>query len=231
MGQKAKELIQEAEKEGKERTWGYKEWTNKLEEGEDEDEYIQYIPRTEAMKIIGKSGNTAKRIRRESRAHVSAELDDEKEEGCKVRIAGAYDAVDKARSMVFDILRSDGKGRDIEWEDEDYVKVSLQESRRLIGRQGSTVKTIRDKTWAKVHVDQQQEGLTLVRMTGTIEAVEKARNMVNELLDGKRIDDVVADMEEGQWEWRPQRSSRYDDDRRGSWGGGRRDRYDDDRWH
>lgn len=218
--EKAKTLLEKNATDGEKRGWGNKNWTNERDPEEDEDEYKSFLPRQEAMKIIGRGGRTSKRIRYESGAHVVCDIDNEEDQGVPLRIAGTLKAVDAARSMVLDVLKSEGGGDEVDWEEESYIKVSQQEARRLIGKGGENVKRIKDQTKSRVTIDlgdKNEEVPVLVRIAGPMENVKSAQKIIVELLDGRRLDDILEEEQQNSWNNRR-------DDRRRSYGYDRNDR-------
>jgi len=188
--QKAQDMLNSQAAASKERGWGTPGWSKDGDSWGDEDCHVIKVSRADGMKVIGKAGMVSKRIRQESGAHVNLDVDAEDEDGCPVRISGSFEAVDKARSMIIDVLRSE-EPKSAEWQDESYIKISHNESKRLIGKGGAHIKEIRETTRAKIDVDKEGGDVVIVRLTGTLDAVTNTRMMIIELLKGKRIEDVV----------------------------------------
>jgi len=192
----AQDLLNKASDAGKQKGWGNPNWdkTAEPDRGQDEDIMVINLDRANVMKVIGKAGVVAKRLRYESGAHINANLSesDESEEGtCALRVSGTMEAVDKARSMIVDILRSEeASGRDINFQDESYMKIAKNESKRVIGKGGETIKAIRSRTGAKVNAED-VEDLVLLRFTGSFDAVENAREMVMAVLEGKKLEEIM----------------------------------------
>lgn len=190
---KAKDMLHSQAAASKERGWGTPGWSKEGDGWQDEDSHVIKVSRADGMKVIGKAGMVSKRIRQESGAHVNLDVDAEDDEGCPVRISGSFEAVDKARSMIIDVLKSE-EPMYTEWVDESYMKISHNESKRLIGKGGAHIKEIRETCKAKIDVDKETgspNDVVLVRLTGSIDAVSNTRMMIVELLKGKRIEDVV----------------------------------------
>merc|ERR1712060_176108 len=90
--------------------------------------------------------------------------------------------VDKARSMIYDLLTDSGNSEDVEWQSEEFMKVSFTDSKKILGHAGTTVKGIEKATWAKVEIEKVDMGPRLVRVTGSIEAVEQALAKIKETI-------------------------------------------------
>lgn len=145
-----------------------------------EDEETLSISQNDAKKIIGKSGTTAKRIRSESGAIVKIDV---QPEDCTASISGTVEAVDRARSMIHDLLKSTGNGLDVQWESEEFLQVSYIDSKKIIGRAGANIHKIEQSTWAKVEIDRTDTDYRLVRVTGSLEAVDQAISMIQQMLE------------------------------------------------
>merc|ERR1740121_2625719 len=131
----------------------------------------------EARRAIGKNGAMVKRIRSESKTLVQI---DPESEPCTCSISGTVEAVDRARAMVFQVMRSTGGGADVEFEAEEYLKVTYAESKRIVGKSGATIKQIEKDTWAKVEVEKLDHHSHLVRVSGSFDAVDQALAKVME---------------------------------------------------
>jgi len=142
-----------------------------------EDEVFVTMSQQDARKLIGKGGATIKRIRFESGAAVKI---DPQSETCVCNIRGTVEAVDRARAMVCQLMRTAGNGVDVKFEAEEYVCVSFDDSKRLIGKAGANVKKIEQDTWAKVDIEKLEDDTRLVRVTGSFDAVDQAISKIEE---------------------------------------------------
>merc|ERR1712232_1339019 len=89
-------------------------------------------------------------------------------------------------------------------EEESYIKVSQQEARRLIGKGGDCVKRIKQHTGSKITMDQgdkSEESVVLVRIAGPMDNVKSAQRIIVELLDGKRLDDILEEEGDNNSGW------------------------------
>mmetsp|Transcript_126969 Transcript_126969/g.232998 ORF Transcript_126969/g.232998 Transcript_126969/m.232998 type:complete len:776 (+) Transcript_126969:94-2421(+) len=205
--QEQKRKDEKAEREQqKQQDWGggdgqdWKQWDNKKpgedrygkwnrgerekKEHNDDDVFILELEKQKALKIIGQKGAMVKQIGRESSAFLKIELDSEP---ASIRVSGSVDSVDKARTMIYDILASDRiKPRPGDWEDQMFRKCSTEESRKIIGSKGSNIGYIEKKSWAKLQVDNEEGGaFSFVRITGSFEAVDIALTMISDVLNNK----------------------------------------------
>jgi len=148
----------------------------------DEETYIWNMSKEEAMKLIGKGGQMVKAIGKESKAFLKVDPDSLP---ATVRIAGSLDAVNRARAMIYDILRNpSGQPRPGDWSDEEYMRVSQADTKKLVGKAGSTINYIEKKTWAKIKVGRDPGPFVLVKVTGSFESVEEALSMMSDAIDG-----------------------------------------------
>mmetsp|Transcript_45821 Transcript_45821/g.117725 ORF Transcript_45821/g.117725 Transcript_45821/m.117725 type:complete len:497 (+) Transcript_45821:119-1609(+) len=149
----------------------HKQQTWAPDENDIEDEERLTVSSKDASKIIGKAGVSIKRIRYDSKAVVNVE---EQSGHSTVCIRGSVEAVDRARTMISDILSSEQQSQDVEWEAEQYVKLAFEDSKRVVGKGGATKMSIEKETWAKVNIKLAEGEPTLVRITGGFDAVDQA---------------------------------------------------------
>jgi len=154
------------------------------EEDGSEDEATIQVPKEDARQIIGARGFTIKRIRTDSGATIEV---DDKSEPSPIHISGTVKTVDRARAMIFDVRCGnvgDGRRGKVEFEDEEFMKISFDASKKLIGKGGCRILEIQKKSWAKVEVGKSSGEPVLVRITGSFDAVEQACSMIEESLPG-----------------------------------------------
>jgi len=150
-------------------------------EGPDADEEWMEVPRGVVPGLIGKTGETITRLRKDSGAKIDV---NNMAEPPTVNISGTYEAVDKARGMVFDILKifhEMGKVEWPEWTDEDFLKLPHKSYQRLTD---ANIKRIEKDSWATVNVEEAgnwQEKF-MVHVLGPPEAVSEARKLIKEEL-------------------------------------------------
>mmetsp|Transcript_140727 Transcript_140727/g.392247 ORF Transcript_140727/g.392247 Transcript_140727/m.392247 type:complete len:543 (-) Transcript_140727:241-1869(-) len=154
------------------------------EEESSDDEETMNVRMEEAKQVIGKQGAMIKRIRTDSGATIQV---DEKTEPSPIHISGTVKTVDRARAMIFDVIAgnasSNHRGK-VDWEDEEFMKISYEASKKLIGKAGARVSDIEKKSWARVEVGKSTGEPVLVRITGSFDAVEQACSMIEETLPG-----------------------------------------------
>lgn len=152
---------------------------NEGEEAEDE-ETMTLPDRAAVAALFGKGGDTIKRLRADSGAAVKVDA-----AAATVCITGSFEAVDRARGMVYDVLQilaQKGKVDSPEWTDEAIVKIPRASSQRL-----EAAKTqIEKDTWATLTVEGAENArdphTAKVHITGAPQAVEQARVKVKEAI-------------------------------------------------
>merc|ERR1719291_810308 len=162
-----------------------------LDEAADADEEFMELPGRDAVgKVIGKAGDTIKRIRTESNAKVHV-LNAEKtsKEPAVVHFAGTFEAVDRARGMVFDLLKDLEEGGKADWPegtDEDFLMVPQASCKSLVGVEGANIQQIEKDSWATIEIDSAwkdtSKKMVMLEISGGLEAVDKAREQIQELL-------------------------------------------------
>merc|ERR1719284_1520102 len=131
------------------------------------------VTRNDAMRIIGTRGATATNIRKQSGAQVKA---DPEAIPCCVKVTGPLAAVDTARSMILDVLADGTRAGPSQWDDEAYVRVTQQVSKKI--KDQNLLKKVTDDTWAKVEFGREWNGYALLKLEGEISAVARARTML-----------------------------------------------------
>jgi len=157
-------------------------------------EETMQVTHDEAKAVIGPSGAMVKVIRNESGATVVVE---DKIDPCTIQITGSYRTVDRARAMIREVLWEivgsgmAGGGRrgprrkraeEVEWEDEEMMKVSFDDSKRIIGKAGVKISEIQKTSGARVEVGKSTGEPVMVRIQGSYEAVAQACAMVQKTL-------------------------------------------------
>lgn len=138
--------------------------------------------------IMGRGGENLRQIRHESGAEVSFDKKAEKEGNDRFRILGSREQVDAARrlmraklgaSMV--VQASTGLALT---NGEDLMQIELaveqQYVGRIIGKDRETVREMADKSGARIEIEQgtQDQGFSTLRVTGTKQATEKAKELI-----------------------------------------------------
>mmetsp|Transcript_100176 Transcript_100176/g.323125 ORF Transcript_100176/g.323125 Transcript_100176/m.323125 type:complete len:415 (+) Transcript_100176:205-1449(+) len=206
--QQAQDLVNSSVEAGK-RDAEQRRWVQ--EEEDPADDWSMTMSREEAKQIIGRSGAVVKQIRTDSGASVKVE---EKIDPGSVHVTGTIKAVDRARVMIYEVLggnlSSSRRGK-LEFEDEEFMKISYGDSKRLIGKAGSKVGEIEKKSWAKVEVAKSTGEPVLVRIVGSFDAVEQACSLIEEALPGTFQSRKGAD---------PHRKRKWNDDEWQEWRAG-----------
>merc|ERR1719491_2640940 len=138
--------------------------------------------------IIGKEGKTIMQLQIDSGAQVGVS----KEEPGIVRLSGSADCIARAKDMIWDIVdRANAEGGRYNGcgsEHPKWVEETMDVPQRMTGKIVGMGGFIRSDSGAKIHISEDQP--KIVRISGSIDAVSRARDMISSLLkDGQ--EDVV----------------------------------------
>lgn len=137
------------------------------------------IPRTAVGRIIGAGGARVQELQDRSSAKI--DIDRTNPERCLVRFAGTEDAVAAAKVMVQELLEGKvaaGAGDAVQ-----TMEVASIFTGKLIGPGGRQINDIQERSGSKVDIDKTVDPC-IVRMTGSPDAVMKARALVQEVISG-----------------------------------------------
>lgn len=163
-----------------------------------EDQEVLVVSQEDAKKIIGRGGATITRMRTDSSAIIKINTDSEPN---TATISGTIEAVDLARSMIYDVLRSTGRGDDVQWESEEFLQVPFEASKKIIGKGGANISKIEQTTWANVEVEKTEGETRLVRIAGSLEAVDKAISMIQGFIDVSGWQDQKQEQQWSKTDW------------------------------
>jgi len=155
------------------------------------------LPRQIMGRVIGKQGSTINSIRENSGARIDAE--DKDDDMCEFRIQGSPEAIDRAKTMILEIVdkSSNGNSREAgsgdvsggsgggvdsgntEWSSMDFP-VSVMGG--IIGARGAKISEVRQQSGARIQVDK-EDGRCHVTISGTADQVARARSLVQNLAD------------------------------------------------
>jgi len=158
------------------------------------------LPRQIMGRVIGKSGSTINGIRESSGARIDAE--DKDDEQCEFRIQGTPEAVERAKSMILEVVEKSSAGpggRSDSWgggsgtgacsgggddsnTTSDTLEFPVSLMGGIIGARGSKISDVRQQSGARVQVEK-GDGRCKVTISGLPEQVERARNMVKHLAE------------------------------------------------
>ncbi|CAJ1418914.1 unnamed protein product [Effrenium voratum] len=146
---------------------------------------MMHVPSDMAGVLIGRGGEKIKALCRDTGARVEVSKDDAKDGDRTVTVTGASEAVDRAVRAIEEILQSERRSNH-QPEHKKVMKVAGAFVGMIIGRGGETVKTMSRDSGAKIEVSKDDGGDRdadrTVTIIGTMEAVEKATDMIEEVL-------------------------------------------------
>jgi len=143
--------------------------------------------------VIGESGKTINTIRRDAGVSIMVEPPENGVAGStqrRVVIIGPADHCAEAMSMVRDVLRSNTGKRDYSQRIDEAARegggmVRLAVERhlvgRIIGKRGTTIKELRERSGATIEVAKDDNGVGTVTISGAAAAVRAARDEISEL--------------------------------------------------
>ena len=143
--------------------------------------------------VIGESGKTINTIRRDAGVSIVVEAPENGVAGStqrRVVIIGPADHCAEAMSMVRDVLRSNTGKRDYSQRIDEAARegggmVRLAVERhlvgRIIGKRGTTIKELRERSGATIEVAKDDNGVGTVTISGAAAAVRAARDEISEL--------------------------------------------------
>lgn len=141
------------------------------------------FPATVTGRIIGSRGAAIAEVRAQSGARISVEKGIEV---CTVHIAGTDEQVQKARSLLTALAEDTGGGgggaRRYPPRDEETIAVPMSSVGRLIGKGGDTVSRLHRESGARIDIDTKTGDPCIVRLTGTRDAISRAKLLISELL-------------------------------------------------
>jgi len=138
------------------------------------------LPASATGRIIGSGGQAISDVRSQSGAKIQVEKFDEL---CRVQISGTPDQIDRARRMIL-TLAEDGSSLQRRGEAEEVLEVPLSMVGRVIGKGGETIQRLQKESGARIDVNTKTgEDPCPVRISGSRDAVSRARFMVHEVLD------------------------------------------------
>nr|XP_026690921.1 probable ATP-dependent RNA helicase DDX43 [Ciona intestinalis] len=143
-------------------------------------------------KIIGKGGSVIRELEQKSGARIKVCQRDRSETDVPVVISGSQDARNAAHEMINDLMNLNLNRRQPRERDtgsNEMIKIAIRKNDcgKLIGRGGSTINDIRDKsnTNIKVCQDDEYNYEVPVEITGTSEDCKLAKKLIQDLLEDR----------------------------------------------
>jgi len=130
--------------------------------------------------IIGSGGAKISEVRQQSGAKVQVEKLDDR---CKVHIVGTKQQISRARGMIENLAEESQRTDRPRPEVEEAVEVPLTMIGRIIGKGGEMIQKLHKESGARIDVNTKNGDPCPVRISGSREAVSRARNLVLELLE------------------------------------------------
>lgn len=142
------------------------------------------FPVSATGRIIGSRGASIAEVRSQSGARVSVEKGDD---NCKVQISGTPSQIRRARHMIQSLAEDGGSGGPggggRRGDSEDQMDVPQSLVGRVIGKGGETIQRLQKESGARIDVNTSTGDPCLVRLTGSRDAVSRARFLISEVLD------------------------------------------------
>lgn len=129
------------------------------------------IPPEMLGRIFGHGGKDVKRLQDESGARIKVKVDLN-----VIQLSGTTECVARANELIVDWIAAAAEGV------EEIMNVPSELMGKIIGKGGQTVNTLQDDSGARISVDKDDN--TKVHLRGSSECVDRARQLIEELLAG-----------------------------------------------
>lgn len=157
-----------------------------------EEETLQ-VPQNMVGKIIGKGGETIRRLQEESHC----KIDVTKDQPGVIRLSGTRETITAAKHMIDDVIDSGvdgkggGKGKDDGPRVNETMVIPAEMVEHVVGKNGGDVKSLEATSGAHVEIDT-KDNVFQLNLSGSRYAVERAQSLI---LD--KMEHAAADMESG----------------------------------
>jgi rRNA processing protein Krr1/Pno1 len=146
-----------------------------------------YVPVTRASLVVGPQGETMKRLEKMSGASIQLDQSFANGEERRFLVTGLPEDIDEARRLIID--------RPLNFSNYPSININVPQVRigLIIGKGGETIREIQEKSGAKVLIAPDMSGPSsgprtekerLVTVMGEQAAVERARDMIEEIVFG-----------------------------------------------
>lgn len=132
--------------------------------------------------IIGTRGAKIAEVRQRSGAKITVEKDPDNDK-CRVVISGTPEQVDRAKVLVRELAEDAQTGTKSRAEAEDVMEVPQSMVGRVIGKGGETIQRLQKESGAKIDVNTAGGDPCPVRISGSREAVMRARWLLAEVVE------------------------------------------------
>ena len=136
------------------------------------------VPPDMLGRVIGRGGETIRRLQEESGARIQVERD-----ANRVMIRGGADAAQRARELVLDIVNTPPGQASAAGIKNDYIKHVMPAGGcegKIIGKGGDSIRELCMRTGAKIQIDKDQATVTI---QGKQEQVDAAIELVQAIID------------------------------------------------
>lgn len=134
------------------------------------------IPMANIGKVIGIRGAQINQIQTTTGCKVDV---DKSRDPCIVKIAGEADNIAKAEQMIRALTMESAD------EESEYFDLPRHVSGAILGVGGSRLRELQDKSGARIDLDKTQLSVCRMRVSGTPDQIEFAKNLVLEAMDSK----------------------------------------------
>ena len=178
------------------------------------DQEFMYVDGNVVGLIIGRGGDTLRSLEHESRTSIRVIQEMLPDGKKKVMITGRPDDVRIAKKLIQDRIseienRDSGSGGNGGKEE---IRVPQSKVGLIIGRQASTLKDMQAKSGARIWVIQDQQpnetDHRIIHLIGTQEAIDKAKQLIEELINPVQRDDQQQGQGQGHEQHQYRQSSR-----------------------
>ncbi|RWS30006.1 far upstream element-binding protein 1-like isoform X1 [Leptotrombidium deliense] len=153
--------------------------------------------------VIGKGGESIKRIQQETGTKVQFDTTKTDAKGNKIcTIQGQSDAVDRAADMVREIIDNAAHGRKNKDGDEVKMTVPANRTGAVIGKGGETIRAIKQQCGCDIELEKNSKGVFIIR--GPPDRISYAQQLINEKVHGTSsspTDDSSSSFSEQQNYW------------------------------
>ena len=167
-----------------------------------------HIPNDMVGKLIGKGGDTLKRIQYMSGARIQVDHTHTQGEQRQVTVSGqSQTSVDRAHQMAMEIIAPEVPAGDTA---EDEVDCPVDMVGRIIGRRGETVRALQQVTKTQIRINQEvPEGMPRkVIISGTPDRIHEAKEWLGRLIGDASNEPMQQLMQAAQASDGPARSER-----------------------
>ena len=142
-----------------------------------------FVPREVVGLVIGRGGDTLKRIQSESRAKIQVDQENRDAPQRRVTItASSQEDIQKAKALIEEIMLPPqrGVGRQTV-----QMNVPGRVVGSIIGRGGESIRELQEKSGAKIQIDPNAEplhGERMINITGDSQAIDRAKQLIQDIL-------------------------------------------------